>query len=173
LGTCNIGLGRLFVVGAGVALLLNSCAAPPPPAELPLGRALLNKTGYELGPDNPFLGIEGAACAAESRYQGDGGPVLVMVCVAPLEKEAGRIRYRINYSPPAAGHRIWKIDASLPDQTLQNLGIIEELESKYGAASASENARQFAWKTGTANLEVEEDRYGVQISLWDRSVRQD
>tara|TARA_R110000787_G_scaffold7925_13_gene26626 strand:+ start:12469 stop:12987 length:519 start_codon:yes stop_codon:yes gene_type:complete len=169
----DIGLGRFFVVGASVALLLSSCAAPPPPAEVPLGQALLKETGYELGPDNPVHRIEGGACVAESRYQGESGPVLVMVCVVPLEKEGGRIRYRINYSPPAAGHRIWKIDASLPDQTLQNLGIIEELERKYGTASASDSAHQFAWKAGTANLEIEEDRYGVQISLWDRSVRQD
>ena len=167
----NISLGRLIVVGAGAALLLTSCAVPPP-AEMSLGQALLKETGYELGSDNPALAGNGAACAAESRYPGEGGPVLVMVCVAPLEREGGRIRYRINYSPPAGGHRIWKIDASLPDQTLQNLGIIEELERKYGAASASENARQFTWKAGTAHLEIEEDRYGVQISLWDRAVRQ-
>lgn len=167
----DIGLGRLLVAGASM-ILLTSCTVPPQ-MKMSLGQALLKETGYELGPENPAYGTDGAACAAESRYQGDSGPILVLVCVAPLEKEDRRIRYRINYSPPAAGHRIWKIDASLPDESLQTLGIIEEMERKYGAAKSTANARIFTWQAGTAHLEIEEDRYGVQISLWDRAVRQD
>ena len=96
----DIGLGRLLVAGASM-ILLTSCTVPPQ-MKMSLGQALLKETGYELGPENPAYGTDGAACAAESRYQGDSGPILMLVCVAPLEKEDRRIRYRINYSPPEA-----------------------------------------------------------------------
>ncbi|MEX1035551.1 MAG: hypothetical protein WDZ54_06305 [Sneathiella sp.] len=161
---------RLGIVISG-ALFVSGCMAPPP-QRISLDQALLQETGYELGPENPAHGIDGAECAAESRYHGEAGPVLVLVCVAPFKKERGRIRYRINYSPPAAGHRIWKIDASLPDRKLQDLGMIEELESKYGPARKAANGQIFTWHLEAGHLEIEEDRYGVQITLWDRSLRQ-
>ena len=158
-----------MVLLAVFLLLVTSCTAPPPSGSL--YEALFNETGYRLGGD-ASSGVANAECAAESRYDGANGPVQLLVCVAPLENKAGRIRYRISYTPPEAGHLIWKIDASIPDKTLQNLGILRALEQKYGSAQIQADGQTLKWQADAAYLEIREDRYGVQFLLWDRSLRQ-
>ncbi|MDF2368681.1 hypothetical protein [Sneathiella sp.] len=167
-----IGRGmQAIAVATSVMLLITSCVMPPPPASS-LHEALLQDTGYQLGKETTNGGVERAECAAESRYDGSAGPVLVLVCVAPHNGEEGRIRYRVSYTPPEAGHRIWKIDASIPGATYQQLDILEQLTGKYGPGRKIEATKTWHWNLEAAHLELREDQYGVHFMLWDRSLRQ-
>ncbi|MFC4271736.1 hypothetical protein GQF03_16770 [Sneathiella chungangensis] len=163
---------RLFALLMAAGVSVTSCTAPPPPPAATLPGALLTETGYRLGEGAVAEEIAGAECAAESRYDGAAGPVQLLVCVAPHAADGRRIRYRISFSPPEDGHRIWKIDASLPDQTLRQSEIPAEFAKKYGPPEVQQGGKTLKWQVGTAYLEIREDRYGVQFSLWDRSLRQ-
>ncbi len=162
---------RGLAVVTAALLLITSCVMPPPPAP-PLHEALLQDTGYQLGEETTNSGIEQAECAAESRYDGPAGPILVLICVAPHGEEDGRIRYRVSYTPPEAGHRIWKIDASLPGATYQQLDILKTLNDKYGPGRRIKATKTWHWNLEAAHLELREDQYGVHFMLWDRSLRQ-
>ena len=160
-----------LAVVATVMILITSCAMPPPPPSS-LHEALLLDTGYQLGDKDATAGIAQAECAAESRYDGPTGPVLVQVCVAPYGEGNDRIRYRVSYTPPEAGHRIWKIDASVPGATYQQLDILDELTAKYGPGRKLDATKTWRWTLEAAHLELREDQYGVHFMLWDRSLRQ-
>ena len=161
--------GGAVVIAA--MLLVTSCVVPPPPPPS-LHEALLQDTGYQLGGNETISGIERAECAAESRYDGTAGPVLVQVCVAPHGRSEDRIRYRVSYTPPEAGHRIWKIDASVPAATYQQLDILDKLTGKYGQGKKLDATKTWRWTLEAAHLELREDQYGVHFMLWDRSLRQ-
>jgi hypothetical protein len=150
--------------------LATSCVMPPPQPPS-LHEALLPDTGYQLGGKETRSGIERAECAAESRYDGTSGPVLVQVCVAPHVGSADRIRYRVSFTPPEAGHRIWKIDASVPGATYQQLGVLNKLRKKFGPGRKVKATDTWRWTLEAAHLELREDQYGVHFMLWDRSLR--
>ncbi|WP_288905183.1 hypothetical protein [uncultured Sneathiella sp.] len=160
----------VLAVVAAMLVLLSSCVMPPPVPSL--HEALLQETGYQLGEKSANLNEERAECAAESRYDGPTGPVLVLVCVAPQNGNDRRIRYRVSYTPPEAGHRIWKIDASLPGATYQDTDILKALAEKYGPGRKLKASETRRWTFDAAHLEVREDQYGVHLMLWDRSLRQ-
>lgn len=162
---------RGFAVVMAAMLLITSCVIPPPPIPS-LHEALLQDTGFQLGDKDIKGGIEHAECAAESRYDGPTGPVLVLVCVASHGSNGDRIRYRVSYTPPEAGHRVWKIDASLPGATYQQLGIPKALNEKYGPGRKVKTTGTWRWNLDAAHLELREDQYGVHFMLWDRSLRQ-
>ncbi|WP_246157147.1 hypothetical protein [Sneathiella litorea] len=164
------GLFRGLAALAASLFLITSCVMPPPAP--PLHEALLQETGYQLGGKGPEDGRGRPECAAESRYDGPDGPLLLLICVAPLDGHDSRIRYRVSYTPPEAGHRIWKIDASIPDATTQDLDILNSLDMKYGPGRKLTATQTWRWHLETAYLEVREDQYGVHFMLWDRSLRQ-
>ncbi|MEH6545983.1 MAG: hypothetical protein V7701_06130 [Sneathiella sp.] len=158
----------------GLSLLLLSCAAPSPQTELSgvLHRALLDNTGYKLGNDTVVdEKSETTSCAVEGRY-GDPktGAISRYVCVARA-KDLQRVTYRVNFTAPDAGHRIWKIDATFPDKKVVELMIIEGFEEKYGKPHKVENPLTLSWQLETASLSVREDKFGVHVQLWDRGLR--
>ncbi|USG61323.1 hypothetical protein NBZ79_19375 [Sneathiella marina] len=158
----------------GLSLLLMSCVAPPPQTETSgiLHLALLENTGYRLGNEDINDGQpETTSCAAESRY-GDSktGAISRYVCVV-RGNTSQRVTYRINFTAPDMGHRIWKIDATFPKMKVADLAIIEEFENKYGAPHKVENPLTLSWQLETASLSVREDKFGVHVQLWDRGLR--
>ncbi|MBL4806158.1 MAG: hypothetical protein JKY31_02595 [Rhodobacteraceae bacterium] len=162
-------LAAVFVA----CIILVSCAAPPPPPKTgaPLHRALLDDTGYFLGETTASVGT--GSCAVESRYGNKrAGPVSEMVCVNRRGGNSGRVKYRVNFTAPDAGHQIWKITATFPDKKANDLGIIVGLEEKFGLPRKVENPLVLTWQAKDAYLEVREDQYGAHIQLWDRSLRQ-
>lgn len=158
----------------GLCLLILSCTAPTPQIEKSgvLHQALLDNTGYELGAENVLeANSDTTSCAVESRYENSkSGAISRYVCVI-REKTSHRVTYRVNFTTPDAGHRIWKIDATFPEKEVSDLTIIEDFERKYGAPHKVESPLTFSWQLETASLSVREDKFGVHIQLWDRGLR--
>lgn len=158
----------------GLFLLLLSCTSPPPQTEKSgiLHQALLDNTGYKLGNED-IIGekADTTSCAVESRY-GDlkTGAISRYVCVV-RGNTSQRVTYRVNFTAPDAGHRIWKIDATFPDKTVAELAIIEGFGKKYGMPHKVENPLTLSWQLETASLSVREDKFGVHVQLWDRGLR--
>ncbi|MEH6525483.1 MAG: hypothetical protein V7723_05380 [Sneathiella sp.] len=158
----------------GLSLLLLSCAGPSPQTETSgvLHQALFDNTGYKLGNEAVVDEKSGTtSCAVGGRY-GDPktGAISRYVCVA-RGKVSQRVTYRVNFTAPDAGHRIWKIDATFPDKKVAELTIIERFEEKYGKPHKVENPLTLSWQLETASLSVREDKFGVHVQLWDRGLR--
>ncbi|MCF8466230.1 MAG: hypothetical protein K9G33_02410 [Sneathiella sp.] len=168
------GAARILVLALAAALLGTSCSAPPPPktSGTQLYKALFKDTGYQLGDDVPAGNSRSGECAAESRYGNtETGPVALLVCTGKSGDGSGRVKYRVNYTPPEAGHRIWKIAATFPDKSLQDIDFIKSFEEKYGTPRKVVNPFALTWQWEDAYLELSEDQYGVHLQLWDRSLR--
>jgi len=170
----NIGIRQVRSASASVIALLlfvAACASPPPETGSTFYRALYKKTGYFLGEDTSSVGS--GSCAVESRYGSKkSGPVSEMVCVNRQAGVEGRVKYRVNYTAPDAGHRIWKIAATFPEKKAKDLAFITDLEEKFGTPRKTESPLSLSWQVESAYLEVREDRYGVHLQLWDRSLRE-
>ncbi|WP_373087856.1 hypothetical protein [Sneathiella sp.] len=166
---------RVSVLAVLVAFALASCTAPspPPPSGVPLHQALYKSTGYQLGDTTGGEGGGGLGnCAAESRYgKSVNAPVLLLICVYQPANAADRVTYRVNYTSPTAGHRVWKISATYPDKRLQDLGFVDDFEGKYGPPHKLTAPLTLTWQLEQAYLELREDRYGAHMQLWDRSLR--
>lgn len=150
-------------------LIVTGCAAERSTAET-LYPVLLKETGYKLGADKAVR--TAGDCAAESRYGGGtSGPVTVLVCVDRHVSGGGRIRYRIHFTAPEAGHRIWKMEASWPDTTMAETDLASELTEKFGPPERKDAPLSLIWQRGGAYLELAEDDYGLHLTLWDRNLR--
>lgn len=157
-----------------LAFVLASCGAPPPTVpEKGLTQALFEDTGYGLGNEALKSAEPGqGACAVESRYGNSAsGPVSQLVCVSRKGSGGDRIKYRVNYTMPSAGHRIWKITATYPDKKVTDLNLVDRLEAQYGMPRKVTDPLGLTWQKGTTYLELREDQYGVHLQLWDRALR--
>ncbi len=156
-----------------IAAILTSCAAPPPTPNGGLNLALLEDTGYGLGSKGSNSAQTGqGSCAVESRYgYSTNGAVSQLVCVSREGQDGDRVKYRISYTKPSAGHRIWKIAATYPDKKVGDLNLVEKLEAKYGTPRKVSNPLALTWQKESAYLELREDQYGVHLQLWDRGLR--
>jgi hypothetical protein len=111
-------------------------------------------------------------CAVESRYGNlKTSPVSELICVDKTASAGHRIRYRVNYTTPETGHRIWKISASFPEQTIDSLDIVDNLEKQFGPPHKVTEPLGLTWEREQAYLEIREDRNGVHMELWDRTLR--
>ena len=171
--TWRHGATWVLILAFATALLVTSCSAPPPPPSgKELYKALLEDTGYQLGDDVPGGNSGSGECAVESRYGNTAsGPVALLICTRKLPDSSGRVKYRVNYTAPEAGHRIWKIAATFPEKSMQDIDIIKGYEEKYGTPRKVTNPLALTWQLEDAYLELSEDQYGVHLQLWDRSLR--
>ncbi len=156
-----------------VSLVIASCAPPSP--KVPDGglkQALFEDTGFGLGSNGSNLtSKEQGECAVESRYgSSPSAPVSLLVCVSRDAASGERVKYRINYAKPSAGHRIWKIAASYPDKNVADFNM-DKLEAQFGTPRRVSDPLALTWQKDTTFLELREDQYGVHFQLWDRSLR--
>ncbi|GLQ04860.1 hypothetical protein [Sneathiella chinensis] len=133
-----------------------------------MASALSAATGYSLGArSHDKRQSQVGLCAAKMRYTAE--QIAMLYCWNSRSEKEERIQAWINFSRPEHGNRVWKISLNIPGDAEENADFIERLHEKYGSPRVVNRPLSMSWAASDVYLRVQEDRFGLQLELWDRT----